>query len=141
MKLLFDKHENDIEDLKQKDTEQERSKVNVDTFDKETHELKEMIKSMNGGQTVQFINGPTDKGEAVSKEDIDRWNAAANMTQKQDKMLGQITHTLETYNYVKTSVDNLNEKILQCASKDDLNDLAKQVYKLQAEMQQAQKEI
>lgn len=48
---------------------------------------------------------------------------------------------LERYNHIETSVDNLNSQILQCATKEEFNDLTKQVYKLQVEMQQAQKEI
>lgn len=52
LKLLFDKHENDIEALKQSDKELDTSKVNQDAFDKEIHDLKEALKSMNGGQTV-----------------------------------------------------------------------------------------
>lgn len=78
---LFDKHQEEINGLSESVERVKKNKVEQDEFDKECHELRQMIQAMGSGKPVE-IRAKTPSGPKITDEDVAKWNKAADTTEK-----------------------------------------------------------
>lgn len=64
-------------------------KCEVDDFNQESFDVREMINSIGSGKPVE-IRAPTPKGPKITQEDIDRWNAYAEKIQNTENTVAKL---------------------------------------------------
>lgn len=137
---LFDRHEKSIEDLQMQIDQLKNSKVDQDEFDKESHELRLMIQALGTGKPVE-IRAKTPTGPKITAEDVERWNSAADVTEKQELKIHKITHDLEELQKIKESIALINQKIVEFVTKDSMKATLRDVSNLKESMEIAQQDI
>lgn len=99
-----------MDGLNQNCAELDRNKVDQDDYDKEVHNLKEMIKALGEGKPVQIEAAPS--GPRISDQDVERWNIAAATTDLQSKELQDMKHEMKAIPVLKSNIDQINQKLL-----------------------------
>lgn len=66
-----------------------------------------MIQALGTGKPVE-IRAKTPSGPKITKEDVDRWNSAADVTEKQEMKLQKIIQEMEEFERMKDTLQFLN---------------------------------
>ena len=98
-------------------------KADKNDFMNEIRRLEDVIESLGTGKPVE-VRAATPKGPKISEDDVDKWNKAAALAQKNADLLEKYGKNLDMIDALKDRVDKLEANQANFVTQDQFKPVA-----------------